>query len=100
MAVVLTYGASVPVVKVGRMAGQYAKPRSSDTDALGLPAYRGDMVNDVTPTVPARTPDPDRLLRAHSTAAGTLNLLRAFATGGMADLHMVHAWNRDFVRTS
>ncbi len=100
MAIVLTYGASVPVVKVARMAGQYAKPRSSDTDALGLPAYRGDMVNELEPTLAARTPDPTRLLQAYSTAAATLNLLRAFATGGMADLHQVHAWNRDFVRTS
>jgi 3-deoxy-7-phosphoheptulonate synthase len=100
MAIVLTYGASVPVVKVARMAGQYAKPRSSDTDALGLPAYRGDMVNDLEPTLAARTPDPTRLLRAYSTAAATLNLLRAFATGGMADLHRVHAWNKDFVRDS
>src|SRR5262249_54430041 len=95
-----TYGATVPVVKVARMAGQYAKPRSSELDALGLPVYRGDMVNDLAPTSSARTPDPSRLLRAYSTAAATLNLLRAFATGGMADLHQVHEWNRDFVRTS
>jgi 3-deoxy-7-phosphoheptulonate synthase len=100
MAIVLTYGATVPVVKLARMAGQYAKPRSSEMDALGLPAYRGDMVNDLEPTLEARTPDPTRLVRAYSTAAATLNLLRAFARGGMADLHQVHAWNRDFVRTS
>src|SRR5262249_61815658 len=91
MAIVLTYGATVPVVKVARMAGQYAKPRSSDLDAFGLPVYRGDMVNDLTPTLAARTPDPARLLRAYSTAAATLNLLRAFATGGMARPHPVEA---------
>ena len=100
MAIVLTYGASLPVIKVARMAGQYAKPRSAELDGLGLPSYRGDMVNDLAGTVEARTPDPTRLLRAYSTAAATLNLLRAFATGGMSDLHQVHAWNRDFVRTS
>lgn len=100
MAIVLTYGASVPVVKVGRIAGQYAKPRSSTLDAMGLPSYRGDMVNDIAATRAARTPDPARILRSYHTAAATLNLLRAFATGGMADLHQVHDWNRDFVRTS
>ena len=100
MAVVLTYGASVPVVKVARIAGQFAKPRSSPTDALGLPSYRGDMVNDLAPTEEARRADPGRLLRAYQTAASTLNLLRAFATGGEADLERVHDWNKDFVRTS
>jgi 3-deoxy-7-phosphoheptulonate synthase len=100
MAVVLTYGASVPVVKVARVAGQYAKPRSSNTDALGLPTYRGDMVNDLAPTAAARRPDPGRLLRAYQTAAATLNLLRAVATGGESDLSRVHDWNKDFVRTS
>jgi len=100
MAVVLTYGASVPVVKVARIAGQFAKPRSSPTDALGLPSYRGDMVNDLAPTAQARQADPSRLLRAYQTAAATLNLLRAFATGGEADLQRVHDWNRGFVRTS
>jgi len=100
MAIVLTYGASLPVVKVARMAGQYAKPRSADLDSLGLPSYRGDMVNDLAHTLAARTPDPTRMLRAYSTAAATLNLLRALATGGMADLHQVHEWNRAFVRTS
>lgn len=100
MAIVLTYGASTPVVKVARMAGQYAKPRSSPTDAAGLPSYRGDMVNDLAPTPEARVPDPTRLLRAYQTAAATLNLMRAFATGGLADLRRVHDWNKDFVRTS
>ncbi len=100
MAVVLTYGASLPVVKVARIAGQYAKPRSSTVDALGLPSYRGDMVNALAPTPAARRPDPQRLLRAYHTAAITLNLLRAFATGGEADLQRVHDWNKDFVRTS
>jgi 3-deoxy-7-phosphoheptulonate synthase len=100
MAVVLTYGASVPVVKVARMAGQYAKPRSADLDATGLPSYRGDMVNSFAPDPESRVPDPRRMLRAYSSASATLNLLRAFATGGLADLHAVHDWNKDFVRTS
>jgi 3-deoxy-7-phosphoheptulonate synthase len=103
MAVVLTYGASVPVVKVGRIAGQFAKPRSSPVevrDGVTLPSYRGDAVNDLAPTLAARTPDPRRMLRAYHQAASTLNLLRAFATGGFADLRQVHAWNRDFVRRS
>ena len=100
MAVVLTYGASVPVVKLARIAGQFAKPRSTPTDALGLPSYRGDMVNDLAPTQEARRADPGRLLRAYQTAASTLNLLRAFATGGDADLERVHDWNKDFVRRS
>jgi 3-deoxy-7-phosphoheptulonate synthase len=100
MAVVLTYGASMPVVKVARIAGQYAKPRSANTDALGLPSYRGDMVNDLSPDPDARRPDPGRLLRAYQTAAATLNLLRAVATGGESDLSRVHEWNKDFVRTS
>jgi 3-deoxy-7-phosphoheptulonate synthase len=100
MAVVLTYGASLPVVKVARIAGQYAKPRSSNLDQTGLPSYRGDMVNGFAPTLADRTPDPARLVRAYHTAATTLNLLRAFATGGEADMHRVHDWNKDFVRTS
>jgi 3-deoxy-7-phosphoheptulonate synthase len=103
MAVVLTYGASVPVVKVGRIAGQFAKPRSSAVEVRGdvtLPSYRGDAVNDLTPTVEARTPDPQRMLAAYHQAAATLNLLRAFATGGFADLRQVHSWNQDFVRRS
>ena len=98
MAVVLTYGASLPVVKVGRWAGQYAKPRSSDVDALGLASYRGDAVNGLLPQ--ERTPDPARMLRAYQASAVTLNLIRAFASGGLADLHAVHDWNKDFVRRS
>ena len=97
MAVVLTYGASMPVVKVGRLAGQYAKPRSSDIDASGRVSYRGDMVNDLHGD---RTPDPQRILRAYSTAATTLNLLRAYAGGGLASLDRVHAWNTAFARTT
>jgi 3-deoxy-7-phosphoheptulonate synthase len=97
MAVVLTYGASMPVVKLGRIAGQYAKPRSSDLDASGLPSYRGDMVNELRGE---RTPDPSRILRAYSTAATTLNLLRAYAGGGLASLARVHAWNTAFARTT
>ncbi len=103
MAVVLTYGASIPVVKIGRMAGQFAKPRSSGTEVRGgveLPAYRGDAVNGLEFTAESRTPDPGRLLRAYHSAAVTLNLCRAFTTGGYADLHQVHAWNQDFVQAS
>jgi 3-deoxy-7-phosphoheptulonate synthase len=103
MAVVLTYGGSVPVVKIGRMAGQFAKPRSSGSEVRGgvtLPAYRGDAVNSLEFTAAARRPDPGRLLRAYHCAAVTLNLCRAFTTGGYADLHQVHAWNQDFVRAS
>jgi 3-deoxy-7-phosphoheptulonate synthase len=103
MAVVLTYGASVPVVKVGRMAGQFAKPRSRSTEVregVELPAYRGDAVNGLEFSAAARTPDPDRLLRAYHSSAVTLNLCRAFTTGGYADLHQVHAWNQDFVADS
>jgi 3-deoxy-7-phosphoheptulonate synthase len=103
MAVVLTYGASVPVVKVGRIAGQYAKPRSSRTESVGgvtLPSYRGDAVNSVEPDETARRPDPRRMLRAYNAAAQTLNLVRAYATGGFAGLHRVHAWNADFVGRS
>jgi len=103
MAVVLTYGASVPIVKIGRMAGQFAKPRSRATETregVELPAYRGDAINGIEYTAQARTPDPARLLRAYHCSAVTLNLCRAFATGGYADLHQVHAWNQDFVRES
>jgi 3-deoxy-7-phosphoheptulonate synthase len=100
MAVVLTYGASVPVVKVGRVAGQYAKPRSAELDAMGLPSYRGDMVNAIAPDVAARTPDPSRMVRAYANSAAAMNMLRAFTRGGLADLHAVHDWNKDFVRTS
>ncbi len=100
MAAVLTYGASMPVVKVGRMAGQYAKPRSSDDETregVTLPAYRGDMVNDYDFTPESRAPDPDRLVRAYHASSATLNLVRAFTTGGFADLRHVHDWNRGFV---
>jgi len=103
MAVVLTYGASVPVVKVGRMAGQYAKPRSKNTeviDGVELGSYRGDAVNSIERTRSARVPDPARLVEAYHRAAATLNLIRAHATGGFADLRKVHAWNSDFVRRS
>ena len=100
MAVVLTYGASMPVVKVGRVAGQYAKPRSSNIDGLGLPSYRGDMVNGFAPVLAERTPDPRRMVRAYANAAAAMNMLRSFAHGGMADLRAVHDWNKDFVRTS
>ncbi|MGN6253130.1 MAG: class II 3-deoxy-7-phosphoheptulonate synthase [Marmoricola sp.] len=103
MAVVLSYAASVPVVKVGRLAGQYAKPRSSDTetrDGTTLPAYRGDAVNGFPFTAEARLPDPSRLLDVYHASAATLNLVRAFTTGGYADLRQVHTWNTDFVKTS
>jgi 3-deoxy-7-phosphoheptulonate synthase len=103
MAVVLTYAASVPVVKVGRLAGQYAKPRSraEETRAgVTLPAYRGDAVNGFGFTARERVPDPTRLVRMYHASAATLNLTRAFAGGGYADLRQVHAWNTDFVRTS
>jgi 3-deoxy-7-phosphoheptulonate synthase len=103
MAAVLTYGASVPVVKVGRMAGQYAKPRSTGAevrDGTELPAYRGDMVNDFAFDAAARTPDPQRLVRAYHASSATLNLVRAFTTGGFADLRHVHDWNKGFVATA
>ena len=103
MAVVLTYGAAVPVVKVGRMAGQFAKPRSGDTetiDGVTLPSYRGDMINGMEFTAEARHPDPERLIQAYNQSASTLNLLRAFAQGGYANLHKVHQWNHDFVEDS
>jgi 3-deoxy-7-phosphoheptulonate synthase len=103
MAVVLTYGAGVPVVKVGRIAGQFAKPRSADTEVIGgeeLASFRGHMVNDDAPTAAARIPDPSRLLAAYHQAASTLNLLRAFTTGGFADLSQVHQWNQQFVASS
>jgi 3-deoxy-7-phosphoheptulonate synthase len=103
MSVVLTYAASVPVVKIGRMAGQFAKPRSKPVeirDGLELPAYRGDMVNGFEFTAEDRAPDPGRLLRAYHAAAVTLNLCRAFTQGGYADLRQVHAWNQDFVAGS
>ncbi|MBL4906303.1 MAG: 3-deoxy-7-phosphoheptulonate synthase, partial [Sneathiella sp.] len=100
MAVVLTYGANRPVVKVGRLAGQFAKPRSADmetVDGVELPSYRGDIINGFEFTEDARIPDPKRMLTAYSQAASTLNLLRAFSQGGYADLHQVHQWNMGFV---
>ena len=103
MALVLTYAARVPVVKIGRMAGQFAKPRSRPTesrDGVELPAYRGDAVNGFEFTPEARRPDAARLLQAYNSAAVTLNLCRAFAHGGYADLHQAHAWNQDFVAQS
>ncbi len=103
MAVVLTYGGSVPIVKIGRLAGQFAKPRSKPTevrDGTELPAYRGDAVNGLDFTAASRTPDPGRLLRAYHSSAVTLNLCRAFTTGGYADLRQVHTWNQDFVAGS
>ena len=100
MAVVLTYGASMPVVKVGRIAGQYAKPRSSDTDAMGLPSYRGDMVNSLAATEEARRHDPSRMIRAYANASATMNLVRALTSAGMAALTKVHDWNKDFVLNS
>ena len=101
MAVVLTYGASMPVVKMGRMAGQFAKPRSSDSETRGdvtLPAYRGDIVNGYDFTEGSRTADPGRLLQGYHTAASTLNLIRAFTQGGFADLREVHSWNQGFAK--
>ena len=99
MAMVLTYGAKVPVVKVGRMAGQFAKPRSAPTevkDGVELPSYRGDIINELAFTPESRIPDPSKMLRAYTQAAATLNLLRAFSTGGYADVHQVHQWTLGF----
>lgn len=103
MAAVLQYGASMPVIKVGRMAGQFAKPRSNDQERRGeisLPAYRGDAVNDLEFTEAARRPDPERLLRVYHTSSATLNLVRAFTHGGFADLRKVHEWNKGFIKDS
>lgn len=103
MAVVLTFGGGLPVVKLGRMAGQFAKPRSSETETrngVTLPSYRGDIINGPEFTAEARTPDPARMETAYMQSAATLNLLRAFATGGYADLHQVHRWNLGFVANS
>jgi 3-deoxy-7-phosphoheptulonate synthase len=103
MAIVLTYGAGVPVVKLGRIAGQFAKPRSSPTemvDGSELPSFRGHVVNDDAPSAEARTPDPARMLTAYHQSASTLNLLRAFTKGGFADLSQVHTWNQQFVADS
>lgn len=103
MAVVLTFGAAVPVVKVGRLAGQFAKPRSADTECFDgetLPSYRGDMINGMDFTAESRTPAPERMLQSYNQSAATLNLIRAFAQGGYADLHQVHLWNLSFVADS
>src|SRR4051794_17448167 len=103
MAIVLTYSTGVPVLKVGRIAGQYAKPRSADFEDVGgvqLPSFRGHMVNDIAPTEEARTPDPSRLLTAYHQSSATLNLVRAFTKGGFADLSRVHAWNQEFITAS
>ena len=103
MAVVLTFAGALPVVKVGRIAGQFAKPRSEDTETLDgvtLPSYRGDNINGPEFNAESRTPDPDRLMQAYGQSAATLNLLRAFATGGYADLHNVHRWTLDFIAGS
>jgi len=99
MAMVLTYGAKVPVVKVGRMAGQFAKPRSAPTevkDGVELPSYRGDIINEIDFSPEARIPDPNKMLQAYTQSAASLNLLRAFSTGGYADVHQVHAWTMGF----
>lgn len=103
MAVVLTFGGQSPVVKIGRMAGQFAKPRSDDNetrDGQTLPSYRGDIINGIEFNEASRTPDPERMLKAYHQSTSTLNLLRAFAQGGLADLHKVHQWNQSFVEKS
>ncbi len=103
MAIVLSYSSGVPTVKVGRIAGQFAKPRSADTERIGdleLPSFRGHIVNDIAPTEAARVPNPERLLQAYHQSASTLNLLRAFVKGGFADLSRVHQWNQEFVASS
>ena len=103
MAAVLQYYSSLPVIKVGRMAGQFAKPRSNDDETrngVTLPAYRGDAVNDLEFTESARRPDPKRLVRVYNTSAATLNLVRAFTQGGFADLRQVHSWNKGFIKDS
>ena len=103
MAVVLTFGVSMPVVKVARMAGQFAKPRSAPTetiDGVELPSYRGDMVNGIGFTAAERIPDPERLKQVYHQSAATLNLIRAFASGGLADLEKVHSWTLDFIKDS
>ncbi len=103
MAAVLTFGATLPVVKIGRIAGQFVKPRTSPTERIGdeeIPAFRGHMVNGEAPTLEARRPDPDRMLQGYHQAAATLNLVRAFTKGGFADLNQVHMWNQEFVASS
>ncbi len=104
MSVVLMFGGGVPVVKLGRMAGQFAKPRSADMEDVGggvqLPSYRGDIINGPEPTSDARVPDPFRLVRAYNQSAATLNLLRGFSTGGYAGLTRIAQWNLDFMQNS
>lgn len=103
MAVVMTYAGGLPVVKVGRLGGQFAKPRSSDTETVGeitLDSYRGDIINGIEFDEKSRTPDPERMIRAYNQATATQNLLRAFASGGLADLHQVSKWNLDFAHKS
>jgi 3-deoxy-7-phosphoheptulonate synthase len=103
MAVVLTFASKLPTVKVGRMAGQFAKPRSGPTEVIGdttLPSYRGDIINDIAFEASAREPDPERMIKAYNQSAATLNLLRAFSNGGYANLHQVHAWTHDFMGRS
>jgi len=103
MAVILSYAGGKPVIKIGRLAGQYAKPRSSDTemvDGVEVASYRGDMVNSMEPTVEARRPDPSRMVQGYHLSAATMNITRAFTRGGYAALHRVHAWNNEFVKTS
>lgn len=103
MAVVMTYAGKCPVVKVGRMAGQFAKPRSAGTETVGgieLPSYRGDIINGIEFNEGARVPDPERLVKVYNQSAATMNLLRAFSQGGFADLHQVHQWNLDFISAS
>jgi 3-deoxy-7-phosphoheptulonate synthase len=103
MAVVMTFSSKLPTIKVGRMAGQFAKPRSADMediDGVSLPSYRGDIINDIGFDAEGRAPDPERMVRAYSQSAATLNLLRAFAQGGYANLHQVHAWTHDFMGRS
>ena len=103
MAIILTYSVGVPTVKVGRIAGQFAKPRSSDTEQIGdieIPSFRGHIVNDPTSTEAARMPNPERLVQAYNQSASTLNLLRAFTKGGFADLSRVHSWTQEFVAAS
>ena len=100
MAVVLTYAGGKPVIKVGRIAGQFAKPRSADMEKVGdleIPSYRGDMVNRIDPEQAARIPNPSNMLKGYNMAASTLNLLRAFTRGGFAALHRVQTWNQEFV---
>lgn len=103
MSAILTFAGSCPIVKVGRLAGQFAKPRSSDIESINgvdYPSYRGDIINDIQASLDSRSPDPKRMLKAYNQSAATLNLLRAFANGGLADLNEVHRWNLDFVKNN